>query len=1008
MSSERWRQVDGLLQAALDLAPEKRRAFLDKACASDPTLRGEVESLIASYEKAGSFIEQPAIEVDAKVIAGSKKASSVSGSLNQYKIVKHIGTGGMGEVYLAQDTKMGRKVALKLLPGYFTSEEQRVRRFQQEARAAIALNHPNIVTIYEIGEAEGRQFIATEFIEGETLRQRMKSAQMKLSDVLDIATQSASALAAAHDAGIIHRDIKPENIMVRRDGIVKVLDFGLAKLAEGVGAHEAADLEAATREMVNTDTGMVMGTASYMSPEQARGQKVDARTDIWALGVVLYEMVAGRRPFEGETNTDTVASILHHEPQPLARFAPDAPDEMQWIIKKALRKKRDERYQTVVEMLTDLRALKQRLEFEAYSGRSASTGENETERIATISKQAAASTVGEHRASTGDMGTRTASSAEYIVSEIKRHKRGVVVALLAIIVVGAALLYALKFMPKNAAISAKPFDRIKVSKVTNNGKAGDAVVSPDGKYVVYVTGAEGQQSIWIRHIATGSDKEIVPAVSNTNYTGLAFSRDGSFIYYIQVTSDVGTLYRVPVLGGHATKLIENIDSSISLSPDGKRLAFIRGTLNPAEDLLMIANSDGTGEQKLARHKASSLYPSSRELRSAWGPAWSPDGETIVIAVRALEEAGASRDLYAVSARDGSEKQFTNVSWYSIGQIAWLADGSGLIVAASDQTASGLHQIWHVSYPGGQTRKVTNDANNYIGISLTADSSSLATIQSEQLSNIWLEQSNDAGSAKQITTNNHDGLAGLSWTPDGRIVYTTRSNGNPDVWIMNGNGSDQKALTSDAAIDDRPWVTADGSYILFHSNRTGMSHVWRMGLDGGNPLQLTNGSHEIRPSTTPDSQWVYFAADTSGQYNIWKAPVGGGEAVRVTDYIATIPVVSPDGKRIACLFFDEHSQPQAFKIGIIPVEGGAPLISFSIHPALPEYRWSADSRSIIYIDSSGGGANLWSQPVDGSSPKQLTNFSTDQIYAFNLARDGRTIALVRGNVIRDVVLINSER
>jgi len=456
------------------------------------------------------------------------------------------------------------------------------------------------------------------------------------------------------------------------------------------------------------------------------------------------------------------------------------------------------------------------------------------------------------------------------------------------------------------------------------------------------------------------------------------------------------------------KLIEDIDSAISLSPDGKRLAFVRGSLSPAEDLLMIANADGTGEQKLVNHKSSTLYPSSRDLRSAWGPAWSPDGKTIVVGMRASETGAAERDLFAVNVNDGSENQFTTMRWSSIGQIAWLSDGSALIVAASEQSSPALHQIWHVSYNNGQARKITNDANNYIGISLTADSGAIATIQSEQLTNIWLEQMGEPASAKQISTNNRDGLAGLSWTPDGRIVYTSRSNGNPDVWIMNADGSQQKQLTSDAAIDDRPCVTADGRYILFHSNRMGMSHVWRMDMDGGNTQQLTSGSHEVRPRSTPDSQSVFFAADTSGQYNIWKVSIQGGQAVRLTEYVSFAPVISPDGKHFASIFLDEQSTPKRYKLGIFPVEGGVPVISFPLRASLPEYRWSADGRALIYIDSSGGGFNLWSQPADGSQPKQITDFKNDEIYTFDLSRDGRSIALARGNVIRDVVLINDIR
>src|SRR5437016_2178409 len=318
MTPEQWQRIKPLLQSALERNPAERSAFLATECGGDDALRQHVESLIASHEQAGEFIEAPAFEV----MAGSLVDDQLVGrNLGPYAISARLGAGGMGEVYLAQDTRLERKVALKMLPAYLTTEDERVRRFQQEARAASALNHTNIITIYEIGEMNSRHFMATEFINGETLFERLKAGPMKISDALDVSAQVTSALCAAHQAGIVHRDIKPGNIMLRTDGIVKVLDFGLATLTE----PKSDDLEAAT--LVKTKEGIVMGTAHYMSPEQARGQKMDARTDIFSLGVVLYEMIAGRPPFEGDTSSDIIVSILQKEPLPLVRYMPEAPKE---------------------------------------------------------------------------------------------------------------------------------------------------------------------------------------------------------------------------------------------------------------------------------------------------------------------------------------------------------------------------------------------------------------------------------------------------------------------------------------------------------------------------------------------------------------------------------------------------------------------------------------------------------------------------------------------------------
>jgi serine/threonine protein kinase/formylglycine-generating enzyme required for sulfatase activity len=363
MKDERWQKISGIFNSALERTAEERAAYLSAACAHDDALRREVESLLAAYSRTGQLIDAPAIEAAAPLLADQGEKLSRGQSIINYRVIEQIGEGGMGEVYLALDMRLGRKVALKLLPSYFTKDEGRLRRFRQEACAASALNHPNIITVYEIGETEDRQFIATELIEGVTLRQHLKSRRIKLGDALDISVQAASALTAAHAAGIVHRDIKPENIMLRADGYVKVLDFGLAKTTERRVAPSDADAD--TQMMIKTDPGVVMGTISYMSPEQARGLEVDERTDIWSLGCVIYEMVAGCLPFEGGTTAEIAASILgDDEPAPLARYSRDVPAELERIVTKALCKEREERYQTAKDLLIDLKNLKQELEFE--------------------------------------------------------------------------------------------------------------------------------------------------------------------------------------------------------------------------------------------------------------------------------------------------------------------------------------------------------------------------------------------------------------------------------------------------------------------------------------------------------------------------------------------------------------------------------------------------------------------------------------------------------------------
>src|SRR6188472_3044496 len=402
MKPERWKQVNDLFQSTIERAPEERSAFLDESCYGDEGMRREVESLLTSHERAENFIEIPAFKVAPELVPNDSTDALIGKLIGHYRIESLIGVGGMGEVYLARDEQLGRKAALKLLPDSVTTDEAQLSRFKNEARTASALNHPNILTVYEIGAEGNVQFIATEFIEGMTLRAALTPGRMSVPKALEIAVQVASALAAAHEAGVVHRDIKPENIMLRPDGYVKVLDFGIAKLTEQKPASDDHRIE--TTALLQTRPGLVLGTARYMSPEQARGQKVDARSDIWSLGVVLYEMLGGNPPFRGETPSDCIASILTKELPPLSGVLPDVPLKLEEILQKALRKDRDERYQKARELLGDLHTLK------------------------------------------GELELAGPARAGVIVRQIKRHKRGVLLMLTVAILAAGAFAYAFFFV----------------------------------------------------------------------------------------------------------------------------------------------------------------------------------------------------------------------------------------------------------------------------------------------------------------------------------------------------------------------------------------------------------------------------------------------------------------------------------------------------------------------------------------------------------------------------------
>jgi serine/threonine protein kinase/Tfp pilus assembly protein PilF len=426
MKAERWKRVNDLFQSAVERAPGERAAFLDEVCQGDEGLRREVESLLTAYERAENFIEVPAFEVAPELVTNDRAGALVGKVIGHYRIESLIGVGGMGEVYLARDERLGRKAALKLLPNSLTTDETQLSRFKNEARSASALNHPNILTVYEIGAEGNRQFIATEFIEGITLRASLECGRMSLHAALEIAVQVASALAAAHDAGVVHRDIKPENIMLRPDGYAKVLDFGIAKLTEQTPASDDHTVE--TTALLQTQPGLVLGTAHYMSPEQARGQKVNARSDIWSLGVMLYEMVGGTPPFRGETPSDCIASILTTEPPPLSGVLPHVPVELESILQKALRKNSDERYQTSKEMLADLHNLKGKLEAKSSF-------------------------------------SQTKAHSASIVSKIKRHKRGALLTLAAALLAAVAAAYSFFFiarapLPNEKSIAVLPFENL--------------------------------------------------------------------------------------------------------------------------------------------------------------------------------------------------------------------------------------------------------------------------------------------------------------------------------------------------------------------------------------------------------------------------------------------------------------------------------------------------------------------------------------------------------------------
>jgi len=923
--------------------------------------------------------------------------------LGRYEIRSKIGEGGMGEVYLARDTQLDRQIAVKLLPAEIAQDQQRLHRFLQEARAAAALSHPNIAHIYEIGEADGGYFIAMEFVEGLALDKKIGGRMLPIAESLDIAIQITDALDEAHSKGITHRDIKSSNIMITPRGRVKVLDFGLAKVSQTTSTSEQiSDSELATR--VKTSPGVVMGTVNYMSPEQASGKEVDARTDIWSVGVVLYEMVTGRLPFEGATPSHIVVAILEKEPLALSLSVPNVPEALEWIVTETLTKDREERTQTARELMKRLQRLKQRVDAESEVERSVAP-----ERLSSSASVASASdlrgrnvspvmqTQEAMRPQTGEAAANPThvSSAEYVVNQIKTHKTATAVAIMVAIVVLAAVSFAMYKLLGGRSTNAMSLEAATYTRITNVGNATGAAISPDGKWLVHVEDDGEQKSLWLRQVAVAnSNTQIVPPAA-VRYVGAAFSPDGNYVYYAvrQGTDETGTLYQVPVLGGTPRKLFTGIGNSPTFSPDGKYMAYFYYIED--DDRLMIANADGTNQRQLASRRGDEYFFQDNFSSVSW----SPDGKTIATPIANSKESWMS--LATVSVATGEVKPLPTRKWIEVRQAIWFDDQT--ILATAQETPGEAFMIWRVSYPSGEATRLTNDLNWYPLISLTKDANQIAAVQMEISNNIWIMPEFDASRATQITKGRN--LVGSpAWTPDGKIIYPFKVPGGGDLYLLDPSNGDRKQLTADERTNVDPMVTADGRYVVFRSDRSGAPRVWRMNLDGSDPRELTH-DHEVGSViVSPDGQWIAFTLCWN-KCTVWTLPIDGGTPVQLTNNASESAAISPDGKYIACSYLDHPNG--AFKLAIFPREGGQPIKTFTYTGGdTTNKQWSPDGRAIVYGVTRAGVTNLWAQPIDGSPPKQLTNFASDRIFSFQISRDGKQVALNRGTSASDIVLISN--
>jgi Tol biopolymer transport system component len=906
-------------------------------------------------------------------------------SISHYRIVSRLGAGGMGEVYLARDETLERSVAIKIIPPDRVGSEERVRRFVQEAKSASALNHPNIVTVHEIGRAEVTadgatapsppiHFIAMELIAGHTLRHLIHDEKTDLRTLLGYLAQAADGLARAHASGIVHRDIKPENIMVTKDGFAKILDFGLAKLVERRDATpDATDLPTATKE--STREGVLLGTISYMSPEQVQGRAVDHRADIFAFGCVLYEATTRRRAFAAETDVETLHRILKENPAPIEELNPQAPAVLRRLIRRCLAKNPDQRLQSMKDLSLELAEIVE--EFETLSA-SESSG----------------------------------SGATAAPSPMRPLPRLAWVGLVAgLIVVAVVVGIAARGLWERGRPATTPEQRMKLTRLTSDGSCTFAALSPDGRYLAHVTRWKDGYGLAVMQIATGSDVAILPP-SPAGFVGLCFSPDGDYIYFVRNEPGILTyssLYQIPTLGGAPRKLVFDIDSGVAFPPDGKHIAFLRHAPRERTTALIIADADGTNERKLAVTEWKHL-----ELFTTVVPAWSPDGKRIAAVVQG---SGGPFDQRIVTLDVSSgERHQVGAAWAWVNDLAWLPDGKGLTLAGGRDPSQTRTQLWLLSYPGAEETRITNDLADYWSVSLSADGKSLLTVQSSTIANLWAVPVADQGRARALTeaTSPEASPFDVAPGPAGFILYGLTDSRGTRIVCLPETGGNPRTLFSTNTVAFGPRYAPQESTIAFTAMRDGRTlHVWSMNSDGGGARQVTTGDGEFLSDVSPDGRWIYY--DRMFERAIWRLSTQGGPAVRLADSTILRAVrVSPDGKSLAYPRLIAGRDRQEVSLSVVSAQGGTPTWT----GPWPDVwwtsggrfllEWTRDGKALSFVRNTGAVGNLWLQPLDGSPPRQLTRFDDLRVMSHAWSLDGRMLYVVRGRYTSDAVLLRDFR
>lgn len=920
MESPNWQKVKAVFDSVYEIEPNERSGYLEIACADDEELRREIEELLAAAEAAGSFLNEPFANAIDGLLTDVPAISLEPGQVfNRYEVIRRIGEGGMGVVYLAKDTHLNRQVALKLLSEGSVLDPDHLLRFMQEARLASTLNHPNILTIYEIGQDGEIPFISTEFVAGETLRQQISRGALSLEQALDVAIEVASALEAAHDADIVHRDVKPENVMLRKDGYVKVLDFGLAKFGRSGNVDEGTDVFQA----VKTRPGFIMGTVNYMSPEQARGNEVDARTDIWSLGVVLYEMLAGKPPFEGVTPSDVMAAILKEQPKPIKQILPNVPEKLGLVLEKALSKSPQDRHQTTAELLRDLREVRRGTRSQA--GLKVLTTPDTTLR--------------KTRVSGGD--GRTAFRQTESVGEPVHPK--------------------LSHITFTEAVEQYP------------------AWSATGAEIAFSREESGIRSIFIKNIASGEERRLTSGLYDDIQP--AWSPDGKTILFVRSRQQRVRLEPADVFGlfcecdiwsidlttQKVARLVENAFNP-DYSPDGSRIAFDASWAGPRR--IWAVDRQGYNPQQLTSDVSEGI--------SHVRPRWSPDGLKLVFQ-------NIEGTKFDVRVFDLTSRRPTWITDDSVQDFNPVWSPSGRYIYFSSYRGGGIN-IWRIAVtpdgvPAGAPQQLTNGAGQDVEIAISRDGKRLAFSILKQNADIWrLPVSPETGwpvgmPQEIITTTREDSRGALS--PDGKtIAFNSDRTGEMNIWLHSFEDGRTRQLTRGAGGDFQANWSPDGSTIAFFSSRSGTTDIWLVDVASGKLKQLTSScSVDVSPSFSPDGKMIAFTSDKSGRPEVWVMRSDGSEARQLTEVGLSVMghflLWNRTGDAVTAHLFNGRNQSVTVAVGLDGTTEPLREVAGGAHMS-----FSPDRSRIMDVV---GHKSLWVSPLyDDGVPEKVFEFSENDV------------------------------